>query len=195
MGVLKVGSSGAEVTELQNNLAKFGFNVTVDGKFGPQTKIAVEEFQAHFGYTIDGIVGDGTQSLISAQKGYGWSVKSVKSALESQGKQTDKGQLAGADFTKTLKAGEKGGEVAMLQRRLQALGFSAPVTGEFDSATTEAVKGLQSAFGYTVDGIAGGATNKLINAQIGYDWHVSKQNGGGDKGGAAVSKGDGVAKK
>lgn len=173
MGVLQRGSRGDEVTALQNNLAKLGFAVDSDGIFGGGTQTAVEELQAAFGYTVDGKVGSGTNGLIEAQMGHGWSITAengVKRALESQGKTTDKGSLAGADLSQTLRKGADGGEVSYLQRRLNVLGISVGVSGKFDDATETAVKALQEAKGYNVDGIVGPATNTLINSQIGHGW-------------------------
>lgn len=88
MASLKKGSDGAEVEALQANLAKLGYEVAVDGKFGPITDWAVKNVQAMFGYDIDGIVGPGTSKLIEKQAGYGWNAKSEgaqKAALKAQG--------------------------------------------------------------------------------------------------------------
>jgi len=173
MALLKQGSTGEDVTKLQKDLRVLGFEVETDGKFGADTKVAVEVLQTAFGYDVDGLVGDGTAALIEKQKGYGWNVtkaSSLKAALEAQGKQTEKGNLAGAALKGLLKPGSTGADVRYLQRRLVALGFSVAVTGEFDEGTEKAVKTLQSAFGYTVDGKVGEGTHTLINAQIGHGW-------------------------
>lgn len=73
-GVLKKGSKGAEVSELQGQLNKLGFELTVDGDFGTGTEKAVIELQTAFGYNVDGVVGDGTKFLINQQLGYNWNV-------------------------------------------------------------------------------------------------------------------------
>ena len=172
---LKQGTKGEAVSELQNKLVKLGWTIDADGIFGPATKAAVEELQTAFGYDVDGVVGDGTTKLIDAQIGHGWSVSgdgAIKRALEAQGKQTEKGNLAGAKLARNLKTGAEGGDVAYLQRRLQVLGYPAPVTARFDAETDKAVRALQAAFGYTVDGIVGDGTNTLINAQIGNGWNA-----------------------
>jgi len=72
MSVLKRGSKGDEVRELQTQLNGFGYGLTVDGDFGAGTESAVKDLQTAFGYDIDGIVGDGTRFLIKQQQGYGW---------------------------------------------------------------------------------------------------------------------------
>ena len=87
--MMKNGSGGDTVTQLQEQLNKLGYDVGVDGKFGPQTQKAVTNLQSAFGYDVDGIVGPGTQKLITAQIGYGWNVQSADAqgkAQASQGK-------------------------------------------------------------------------------------------------------------
>lgn len=69
---IKRGSRGEAVTILQTQLNKLGFELEADGVFGSGTEEAVRELQSLFNYSIDGIVGEGTQSLIQAQLGYGW---------------------------------------------------------------------------------------------------------------------------
>ncbi len=71
--VLKKGSKGEDVKALQANLQKLGYvAVTVDGDFGSGTEEAVMQLQKAFGYTIDGMVGDGTLFLINQQLGLNW---------------------------------------------------------------------------------------------------------------------------
>jgi len=67
--VLRVGSSGLSVTQLQQNLRKLGYHLLIDGDFGPATKAAVEQFQASQGLTVDGIVGPSTLARIDALLG------------------------------------------------------------------------------------------------------------------------------
>lgn len=79
--LLKNGTKGENVKELQKNLQKLGYNIEADGIFGPKTEEAVKTFQKTFNYTVDGIVGDGTTKLIAAQIAYGWNATDPK-ALE-----------------------------------------------------------------------------------------------------------------
>lgn len=72
MSVLKNGSRGDDVKALQADLVQLGYTLTVDGIFGQHTEDAVRHLQKSFGYTVDGLVGDGTRGLITQQKGYGW---------------------------------------------------------------------------------------------------------------------------
>ena len=55
--LLKVGSKGNEVKQLQEKLG-----LSADGSFGPGTEKAVKAWQSANGVTADGVVGDGTWS-------------------------------------------------------------------------------------------------------------------------------------
>ncbi|MDX1690205.1 MAG: peptidoglycan-binding domain-containing protein [Acidimicrobiia bacterium] len=59
--MLRNGSRGDEVTELQEALAEAGHDPgPVDGVFGPKTEAAVRAFQEAKGLQVDGIVGPNT---------------------------------------------------------------------------------------------------------------------------------------
>ena len=64
MALLKTGSNGNEVTTLQKNLQKLGYNLGVDGSFGTETEKAVKSFQLKNNLGPDGIVGPITQAVI-----------------------------------------------------------------------------------------------------------------------------------
>lgn len=66
MAVLLNGSSGEAVKKLQNQLKELGYySLTVDGKFGAKTELAVKAFQRAYGLTADGIVGAVTQEALA----------------------------------------------------------------------------------------------------------------------------------
>ena len=73
-GILKNGSKGEDVRQLQSDLVAMGYPIEADGNFGPNTEKAVKHLQEAFGYTVDGLVGKGTQFLVTQQKGLAWSV-------------------------------------------------------------------------------------------------------------------------
>jgi peptidoglycan hydrolase-like protein with peptidoglycan-binding domain len=65
--VLQEGSTGAEVTKLQEGLKKLNFySGIVDGVFGAKTKDAVINFQKSQQLVADGIVGEKTWSKLNA---------------------------------------------------------------------------------------------------------------------------------
>lgn len=72
-GILKKGSKGDEVTELQNLLnyrLKPSPGLVVDGKFGPATDAAVRRFQSSKWLVIDGCVGPCTWSALYEAEEY-----------------------------------------------------------------------------------------------------------------------------
>ncbi len=130
---LKVGSSGSEVTKLQNKLIQLGYTdfTSATGYFGSATKTAVVRFQGNNGLTADGIAGSATHSKL-----YSTSAKSL-----------------------ILKEGSSGDAVQTLQLRLKALGyFSGTGTGYYGPVTKSAVIVFQKATGLYADGVAGPKT-------------------------------------
>ncbi len=64
--VLKNGSRGPAVADLQHKLAAHGFNPgSADGVFGPRTQAAVKDFQRAHGLAADGIVGPKTWAALN----------------------------------------------------------------------------------------------------------------------------------
>jgi putative chitinase len=65
--VLRLGSHGSQVAELQRKLAEAGFDPgATDGVFGPRTEVTVKAFQLSRGLVVDGIVGPGTWRALGA---------------------------------------------------------------------------------------------------------------------------------
>lgn len=63
--VLEVGSSGANVTKVQNRLIQYGYMTgSADGKYGKKTRDAVILFQKRNGLTVDGRVGKATAAAL-----------------------------------------------------------------------------------------------------------------------------------
>ena len=69
--VLKQGSSGQEVREVQRRLKLWGYyNGSVDGVFGVGTRNAVISFQRKNGLKADGVVGKSTYKALGMTKSY-----------------------------------------------------------------------------------------------------------------------------
>ena len=63
--LLKKGSKGEAVTELQGWLYQLGYNPgSTDGIFGPKTEKAVKAFQRDTDLQVDGIVGPATRASL-----------------------------------------------------------------------------------------------------------------------------------
>lgn len=63
---LRSGATGPQVIRLQQALAKFDYDVTVNGTYDKQTGQAVRSFQALNGLTVDGVAGKNTQNKLYA---------------------------------------------------------------------------------------------------------------------------------
>ena len=65
--LLKVGTTGSEVTQVQTELNYLGYNVgKVDGIFGSNTQIAVKAFQSAQSLSSDGVVGPITGNQLNS---------------------------------------------------------------------------------------------------------------------------------
>lgn len=64
MPILRMGSKGAGVLELQNQLGALGYHLARDGDFGPATRHIVKKFQRASRLISDGIVGHKTFEML-----------------------------------------------------------------------------------------------------------------------------------
>jgi hypothetical protein len=62
--ILRKGMKGSDVKAWQKTLVKLGYDLEVDGDFGPVTKDATEDFQTKNGIEADGEVGPITRSKV-----------------------------------------------------------------------------------------------------------------------------------
>ena len=71
VAVLRQGSKGGEVNEVQRRLKLWGYyDGVVDGVFGASTKQAVIAFQKKNGLTADGVVGQSTYKALGMNSSY-----------------------------------------------------------------------------------------------------------------------------
>ncbi|MEA5567169.1 peptidoglycan-binding protein [Anabaena sp. UHCC 0399] len=140
----KIGSSGANVTNIQRCLKQLGFlNAPATGKFAALTQRAVIGFQRANRLTPDGIVGGSTQTALQR----------ACQARNASGE---------------LKIGSRGTAVSQLQRNLKQLGyFNAPNTGYFGTETQQAVIRFQRSVGIGADGVVGSRTTEAIRNATG----------------------------
>jgi hypothetical protein len=59
-GTTQLGSTGDAVRQVQQRLAERGWNIGVDGEFGPGTERIVRSFQTNKSLEVDGVVGENT---------------------------------------------------------------------------------------------------------------------------------------
>lgn len=158
---LRQGSRGPQVSALQSLLNAHGANLTVDGDFGARTHAAVVSFQQSHGLGVDGIAGPATAAALN------------QSAAPAGGEQAPAGDappvLAGPPETMVsgdppLRNGSRGGQVSALQRRLNELGASLTVDGDFGGRTEAAVRAFQQANRLGVDGVVGARSAAMLNS-------------------------------
>ena len=64
MSLLRFGSHGNGVVQLQSDLVQLGFTLRVDGDFGPATERMLMAFQRENGISADGVCGPETFEAI-----------------------------------------------------------------------------------------------------------------------------------
>jgi peptidoglycan hydrolase-like protein with peptidoglycan-binding domain len=155
---LKLGSQGAEVSELQATLKLLGYyDGAVDGMYRDSTRNAVSRFQQAAGVAADGIVGPATWNRLFPPP---------STAAATPTPTSPPPQPAAAAALPTLRIGMTGSAVVKLQERLQAIGvYDGAVDGVFGAATQTAVKTAQRSFSLEPDGIVGPATWEALLQQ------------------------------
>ena len=120
--------TGDDVKALQEALYQKGFDLTIDGVFGPTTQETVEAFQRRAGLIVDGVVGSHTRRILHARTLY-----------------LTVPQLQGDD-------------VQWLQKTLTRFGLNVIVDAIFGPDTEWAVKQFQSHHYLQADGVVGAQT-------------------------------------
>jgi N-acetylmuramoyl-L-alanine amidase len=139
--LIRLGSAGPEVADVQRRLGELGYALDDDpGVFGLATEAAVRTFQQRRSLPADGIVGDDTwRALVGASFRLGDRILYVKRPV-----------LHGDD-------------IRDLQRRLNRLGFDAGYDdGLYGPQTFDAVREFQLNVGLPVDGLAGPSTTDVL---------------------------------
>ena len=132
--LFRQGDTGPEVYAIQHLLRSHGYNLTVDGIFGPETRQQVMNFQLAKGLSTDGIVGPQTWTAL---------IKGKTVMVGSQGQ--------------AVRAVQR-----LLRDRLGY--NEVTVDGDFGPITDNVVVALQNAYDLTPDGIVGPQTWKALVA-------------------------------
>ena len=146
---LKVGSSGDNVTKLQERLKELGFyDGEVTGYFGDATEAAYKAFQKAAGLNPDGIAGEDEQELLYSDNAPSATTDDSDKKDESDG---------------TYSLGDQSDEVSAIQQKLLDLGYYyAEVTGYFGEVTEQAVKDFQTVNGLEATGVVDEYTYELL---------------------------------
>lgn len=142
--VMKLGSKGIEVKQLQQKLADGGFLEAkyTTGFFGPNTEEAVKKYQKANNISQTGVVAEKTLG-----------------AMYSSNK---------LDVSAVFRKGDESGSVKQLQQALCDLKFldSKYVTGYFGDITENAVRAFQKKYGISQTGVAAEKTLQKINSLV-----------------------------
>jgi len=169
-GLLKVGSSGEAVANIQNRLNRIGidypqlpFVLSLSSYFDIDTEIAVRAFQRIFGLPITGEVDRDTWYEIQ----YIYTAVKQLATLASEGERPESDNFGGRD----LKEGDRGTEVLRMQWYLNRISYflegelpsNAP-TGVFSARTEENVREFQRYFNLPQTGIINEETwNRIVS--------------------------------
>ena len=137
---IRLNSNGNFVYILQYLLNQYGYNLSVDGRFGVRTQNAVIDFQRNNNLTPDGIVGRNTWNAL----------------------------LNLNPSANVLRRGSKNSAVLFLQKLL--LSYLYPITsldGIFGAETERAVKAFQTENNLVSDGIVGRNTWQALFNSVG----------------------------
>ncbi|MEL6157911.1 MAG: peptidoglycan-binding protein [Cyanobacteria bacterium J06623_5] len=117
---------GQDIERLQRELVRCGYEIEIDGRFGPLTQWAVEKYQASVDLPVDGIAGVETQRIIYARALY-----------------LSDPYMMGSDIRE-------------IQSLLCRIGYAVDINGIFNLRTWQAVVAFQRYFGLAEDGIMQG---------------------------------------
>ncbi len=150
--LVRRGQRGETVRQLQTVLVELGLlQATPNGVFGPQTETAVRQAQAWLGLRADGIAGPAT-----------WAALNERLQVLQQ---EQKALAALPTLNETVRQGDRGEQVSMIQERLIALNFlQGSVDGVFGPGTRQAVQSFQRSAGLTPDGVMGQKTWEALAA-------------------------------
>ena len=170
---LKVGSSGSDVTAVEERLQELGYYTGVIGTYYNTTVYnAVKAFQKANGLTADGIAGTNTYNKLFSENAVPaatatpavTATPTATATSTATTKPTATPTPGSYDVpTRTLKNGLYGDDVKAVQSRLKELGyFTTPISGLYSTATILAVKSFQANNGLTADGVAGTKTYAIL---------------------------------
>ena len=144
--VLRQGSTGGEVKEVQRRLKNWGYySGSVDGIFGSGTKKAVISFQKKNGLTADGVVGKATYKALGMTDSY----NALASGSSSSG-------------------GASSSDLYLLAKTIYAEGRGEPYTGQVAIGAVILNRVKSSSFPNTVAGVVyqPGAFTAVSDGQI-----------------------------
>ena len=158
---LRQGMSGPNVMVMQEFLQQNGyFFEEPNGEFGATTLVALQAFQSRNSLKADGIAGPETLALL-----FSGNSLAADGSLQAAMEESDPVIVMATPVRTSMKEKDEGQDVFDLQSRLKELGyFSGSPSGNYDTATSAAVRAFQGKNSLTVDGAAGPATLAALYA-------------------------------
>ena len=152
--VMKVGSYGDNVTELQYRLTELGFyNGEITGYFGEQTEAAYIRFQKAAGVYVDGIAGESDLEILYSDYAPQGSIAEVGTTTPSATDPAENEETV-EETLDTYTTGTYHDNVYKIQTELSNLGyFNDEATGYFGTLTESAVIKFQLENGLEATGI------------------------------------------
>ncbi len=142
---LRPGDEGADVRRLQEALRRLNYNVAVDGKYGPATVRAVQEFQTSRSLVADGVVGRSTWAVLNPPVGTPGTASERKLLLTSP-------HMFGDD-------------VKEVQRLLGTKGIViSPIDGKYGPGLEASIRRFQRHRGLPIDGRVGPQTWRALRS-------------------------------
>ena len=156
---MKKGNKGAAVTELQQKLIELGYlKGTPSGTYDTDTIGAVRSFQKKNGLTSNGTADAVTRQLIMSGTALGAKDTATPTVVITPSPTPTVPVPA-----VSLRNGDKGDDVKLVQKRLKELGYyKSSVDGKMGKGTVNALKAFQKAHGLNDDGVAGQATYAVL---------------------------------
>lgn len=153
---LKNGSSGDDVTRLQQRLTELGFyNDAITGYFGDATESAYKDFQRAANVTVDGIAGESDLDILYSDN--------APTATVEEEPQEDTQPVEEQEDDGVYSVGEQGDEIVNIQYQLNLLGyFYETPTGYYGDLTAAAVEAFQEANGLKITGKVNKKTYNLL---------------------------------
>ena len=150
---IQSADTGEAVEKMQTRLKTLGYyTASITGVCDKTTVAAIKAFQTKMGIVSDGIATADVLTIL-----YGATAISAGEAVTPTPSPTV------APSTDTLRSGDSGSGVKVLQQRLTELGYySGTADGKFGSGTVKALKAFQKKNGLSQDGVCGAQTRTVL---------------------------------
>lgn len=152
--VLREGSTGSDVTELQREVTYLGYPTPVTGEFTSRTESDIVYYERSTGLTVDGVVSESEGRAIARR------------ADEKRAREAEPAARRWVFGERVLKRGMRGSDVGTLQRLVTELGYYTPRTYEFTRRTKQDILHYERSTGLTVDGVVSLSEQRAIERRV-----------------------------